>query len=84
MPPIQDFQPHIMPEQAWQLLSKREREILYLIINGYTNCEIAGMLFLSTRTTETHRQNMLNKLGARNTAVLVRYATEKLYNYWIA
>jgi len=84
MPPVKDFQPHIMPDQAWQLLTKREKEILYLIINGYTNSEIAGLLFLSTRTTETHRQNMLSKLGARNTAVLVRYATEKLHDYLIA
>lgn len=72
------FMPCVGPEKAAGMLSRREREILGLIINGYTNSEIAGLLFVSCRTVDTHRQNMLAKLGARNTAVLVRFAVENI------
>lgn len=75
---MQSFMPCIGAEKAAGILSRREREILGLIINGYTNSEIAGLLFVSCRTVDTHRQNMLSKLGARNTAVLVRYAVENI------
>jgi DNA-binding CsgD family transcriptional regulator len=75
---LQSFMPCINAEKAAGILSRREREILSLIINGYTNSEIAGLLFVSCRTVDTHRQNMLAKLGARNTAVLVRYAVENI------
>lgn len=59
-------------------LTQREKEILIHIINGYTNCEIAGKLHISNRTVDTHRQNILYKLGARNTATLVRFALENV------
>jgi DNA-binding CsgD family transcriptional regulator len=72
------FLPCMAGSQAAGLLSRREIEILGLIIKGYTNGEIAGLLFVSCRTVDTHRQNILAKLGARNTAVLVRYAVENL------
>lgn len=55
-------------------LSKREMEILLLIAEGYTNNEIAEKLFTSRRTVEGHRQNLLEKTGARNTATLIRFA----------
>lgn len=58
-------------------LSTREIEILKYIMNGLTNNEIADLLFLSNRTVDTHRKNILSKLGLNNTAALVRYATEK-------
>jgi DNA-binding NarL/FixJ family response regulator len=44
------------------------------VANGLTNVEIADKLFTSKRTVETHRQNILEKTGAKNTAALVRYA----------
>jgi len=59
------------------LLTRREQEIIKLIVNEYTTAEIAEMLFISTKTVETHRQNLLQKLKARNTAGLVRIALEK-------
>ncbi len=68
--------PRIGAEQLTRLFSRREREILGLIVDGYTNSEIAGLLYVSCRTVDTHRQNMLAKLGARNTAILVRFAVE--------
>jgi DNA-binding NarL/FixJ family response regulator len=55
-------------------LTNREREILQLICAEYTTGEIAEKLFLSTRTVEGHRNNMLEKTGLRNTAGLVLYA----------
>jgi DNA-binding NarL/FixJ family response regulator len=58
-------------------LTKRESEILKLITEGYTSSEIAEMLYISPRTVETHRANLMNKLKIKNTASLVRYALEK-------
>ena len=57
-------------------LSKREVEIIKLICDQLTNEEISKMLFLSKRTIDNHRQNILNKLGMNNTAGLVRFAVE--------
>ncbi|WP_426061643.1 response regulator [Hymenobacter sp. B1770] len=57
-----------------QLLSKREMEVLQLIAEGLTNAEIADQLFTSKRTVETHRQNILEKTQAKNTAALVKIA----------
>lgn len=58
-------------------LSKRELEVLALIAEGYTNAEIADKLFTSKRTIETHRQNLLDKTKARNTATLIKYALQR-------
>lgn len=55
-------------------LSRREKEILKLIVGEATTGEIAEKLFISIGTVETHRHNMMNKLGVRNTAGLVRVA----------
>ncbi|MEO6132757.1 MAG: response regulator transcription factor [Saprospiraceae bacterium] len=55
-------------------LSRREKEILKLIIDEATTGEIAEKLFISVGTVETHRHNMMNKLNVRNTAGLVRVA----------
>lgn len=57
-------------------LSRREKEILSLIVDEYTTSEIAKELFISFGTVETHRRNMLNKLGLKNTAGLVRTAIQ--------
>lgn len=55
-------------------LSKREKEILSLIAEGYTNQEIADKIFTSKRTVEGHRQNLIDKTQSRNSAALIRYA----------
>ncbi len=57
-------------------LSRREKEVLNLILQEFTAIEIAEKLFISNGTVETHRRNMLSKLGVRNTAGLVRMAME--------
>jgi len=57
-------------------LTRREKEILNLILDEFTTQEIADKLFISFGTVETHRRNMMLKIGARNTAGLVRIALE--------
>ncbi|MBL7863987.1 MAG: response regulator transcription factor [Cyclobacteriaceae bacterium] len=57
-------------------LTKREYEILALVASGKTNREIAESLFISIKTVETHKGHILEKLGLRNTAELVKYAIQ--------
>lgn len=59
------------------LLTDREVEILRFIAVGHTNSEIADMLFLSSHTVNTHRKNILGKIGAKNTASAVLYAVKE-------
>lgn len=59
------------------LLTDREKEVLGLIAQEYSNAEIAEKLFISVRTVDTHRRNLLEKLQVKNTAGLVKYAVEK-------
>jgi len=58
-------------------LTRREKEVLKLIMDELTTKEIAEKLFISPATVETHRLHLLNKLGARNTAGLVKTAIQK-------
>ena len=58
-------------------LTPREKELLKHIVDGYTNAEIAEKLFLGMETVNSYRKNLLFKLGARNTAVLVKMAYEE-------
>lgn len=57
-----------------QILSKREIEVLKLVCKEYSNTDIAEKLFLSVSTVETHRKNLIAKLGVHNTVGLVKYA----------
>jgi len=58
-------------------LSAREQEILQLVADGLTTSQIADKLFTSPRTVETHRQNIMEKTGAKNTAALVKIAVSQ-------
>ena len=60
-----------------ELLTTREREVLKLIAEGKSNNEIAELLYISRRTAENHRANIMKKLKARKPADLVRYASER-------
>jgi DNA-binding NarL/FixJ family response regulator len=62
--------------QGPSLLSRREREVLGLIALGHTNAEIGSRLHISEKTVETHRAHILEKLGLRTRADLVRFAIE--------
>lgn len=55
-------------------LTKREQEVLGLVASGKTNQEVADELFISMKTVDTHKNHILDKLGLRNTAELVKYA----------
>ena len=57
-----------------EILSKREQEVLKLICREFSNAEIASQLFLSVSTVETHRKNLISKLGVNNTVGLVKFA----------
>jgi DNA-binding NarL/FixJ family response regulator len=57
-------------------LTRREKEVLQLIAEGYTNPEIAEKLFVSLSTVDTHRKSLLAKLDVKNTALLIRFALE--------
>jgi DNA-binding NarL/FixJ family response regulator len=59
------------------LITRREKEILKLIVEENTNQDIAGKLFLSLRTVENHRNNLLQKLQVKNTAGLVKIAIQE-------
>jgi DNA-binding NarL/FixJ family response regulator len=59
------------------VLSSREKEILGLIAEGYTNPQIAEKIFLSQFTVDSHRKNLLAKLNVKNTASLIRLAIER-------
>lgn len=57
-------------------LTRREKEILSFVAGGYTNQQIAEQLFISPRTVDTHRTNIMQKLAIHDLANLVRYAIE--------
>jgi DNA-binding NarL/FixJ family response regulator len=63
--------------QDTQYLTKREVEIVRQISNGHTNQQIASNLFISISTVETHRKNIIQKLGTKNVAELIRFATRE-------
>lgn len=65
-----------VPEGPPDDLTQREADVLRLLALGHTNTEIAGMLFLSSRTIETHRASVQHKLGLGTRAELVRYALD--------
>jgi DNA-binding CsgD family transcriptional regulator len=64
----------VAPEFRQKPLTKREREVLQLISQGYSNKQGALRMQISPRTFESHRAEAMRKLGARNTADLVRAA----------
>ncbi len=66
--------PDVDKSGALSELTDREIEIIKLIAEGLSNKEIADKLFISHRTVDTHRTNMMNKLGLHNVAGIVRFA----------
>ena len=62
---------------SWDTLTPREREILKLIAEGYKNRDIADYLFVSVKTVEKHRANLMKKLDLHTTSSLTAFAMEK-------
>lgn len=68
---------HIKAESSWGSLSQREKEVLKLVGEGYRNKEIAELLFISVKTVEKHRNNIMRKLDLHNASSLTAYAIAK-------
>ena len=64
-------------KSPWEMLSKREREIVSLIAEGQTNKQIADRLCISVKTVETHRYKIMSKLNVHNAAALITVAMER-------
>ncbi len=64
-------------ESPWDTLTQREREVLKLIAEGYKNREIADYLYISVKTVEKHRANIMKKLDLHSISALTAYAMEK-------
>lgn len=65
------------PPDRYDLLSRREREVFQLAAQGLTNADIGERLAISPRTAETHRANLLRKLGIQSQTELVRFAANR-------
>src|SRR5262249_3857417 len=65
------------PLDLYETLTTREREVLHLAAQGETTAAIAARLGVSPRTIETHRTNLMRKLGLRTQADLIRYALQR-------
>ena len=61
----------------YETLTSREREVLHLVAEGYSNADIAARLSIARRTAETHRARVMRKLGLRNQTELIRYALRR-------
>lgn len=64
-------------ESTWGTVTQREREVLKLLAEGYTNKDIGSFLHISVKTVEKHRSNLISKLDIHNVAQLTAYAIDK-------
>jgi len=76
---MEQAQPAGKPWLSGESLTVREREIIKLIAEGKSSKEIGGLLFISSRTVQHHRANIMRKLNLKKTADLVKYAIQKGY-----
>lgn len=77
---VQDYMERVEQGEesdSYGKLTEREREVVGLIAAGNTNAQIAALLVISVRTVESHRANIMDKLGLQNRAELVKYALRK-------
>ena len=65
------------PQDQIDALSPREREVLQLIAEGYTNKQIAEILSISIKTVQAHRNNLMQKLDLHDRGELIKYAIQK-------
>ena len=64
-------------EPSWESLTKREKEVLKLVGEGYSSVEIGDILGISPKTADKHRSNIMNKLNLHSASALTAYAIEK-------
>ena len=74
---IMDFMSKKKQDSEVVAISKREKEVLRLIIDELSNQEIADKLFISIRTVEAHKRNLMEKTGSKTLAGLVKYAIKQ-------
>ncbi|WP_163341144.1 response regulator transcription factor [Desulfopila sp. IMCC35008] len=72
-----DSKKTLKEESDWDTVTQREREVLKLLAEGYSNKEIAGFLHISVKTVEKHRSNLISKLDLHNVAQLTTFAIQK-------
>ncbi|MES0362795.1 MAG: response regulator transcription factor [Desulfobacteria bacterium] len=72
-----DGKKRVKPSSSWDTVTRRERQVLKLIAEGYRNKEIADYLCVSVKTVEKHRANLMQKLDLHNAAALTALAMEK-------
>jgi DNA-binding NarL/FixJ family response regulator len=65
------------PDDPYELLTTREREVLQMVAEGHTSAEIATRLYISPRTAEGHRANLMRKLGFQNHTDLILFALKR-------
>ncbi|MGD0093286.1 MAG: response regulator transcription factor [Planctomycetota bacterium] len=75
--------PEEQQEKRLDILSPREREVCGLLAHGHTNAEMAKKLFISPRTVEMHRASLMNKLGLKGRAEVLRFAMDNNLMYYI-
>ena len=73
---LPDYRNTITVNEPKNILSDRETEVLKLVCQEYSNAEIAKKLYLSVGTVDTHRKNIIQKLGVNNTVGLVKFALQ--------
>jgi DNA-binding NarL/FixJ family response regulator len=74
---VKDFVERGREDEQFDVLTPRELQVLKLIAEAYTSKEIAKELFISVKTVERHRQNILDKLGMSDRVELTRYAIRR-------
>ena len=65
------------PEDPYERLTAREREVFQLLIEGRTNAQVAEILFISPKTVDNHRTHLMARLGVHSTAELIRFAARR-------
>ncbi len=66
-----------IPEDPFETLTSREREVLQLVVEGFSTNDISSLLSISSRTVETHRANLMRKLKLNSQIELVRFAIKR-------
>jgi DNA-binding NarL/FixJ family response regulator len=65
------------PDDPYERLTPREREVFQLLVEGRTNAEVAEVLFISPKTVDNHRTRLMERLGVHSAAELVRFAARR-------
>lgn len=71
---VSDYVRQARPHSPFHILSDRERQVLQLLAEGVSTKQVAGRLKISVKTAETHRRNLMQKLGIHSIAELTKYA----------